>query len=87
MNYSCNGHIPGGVSGHAKTKKRPNSVVVERGYEDSGSTTSSKYVGPCPLVQMIIYVVYITAYIYNTKNVKIQLICIEVMDKNLDGKD
>lgn len=60
MNYSCNGHIPGGVSGHAKTKKRPNSVVVERRNEHRGCAACSKYICPCPFVQMVVYVVYIT---------------------------
>lgn len=60
MNDSCNGHIPSSVGGHSETKKWPNSVVVEWGYEHSGGTTSSKYVCPSPLVQMIVYIVDIT---------------------------
>lgn len=61
MNYGCNGHIPSSVGGHAKPKKRPDSVVVERGYEHSGGTASSEYVRPCPLVQIVIYIVYVAA--------------------------
>lgn len=61
MNEGCDRHIPGSVGSHTKSKERPNPIVVEGRYEYCGSTTSPKYVCPCPLVQMIIYVVYITA--------------------------
>lgn len=73
MNKGCNGHIPSCVRGHAKAKERPNPVVVEWGYEHCGSTTSSKNVGPSPLVQVIIDVVYVTAY-PKTKNILFSII-------------
>lgn len=63
MSKSCNGHVPSSVGGHAKAKKRPNTVVMEGGYKYGGCAASSKYVRPCPLVQMVIDVVYITVVI------------------------
>lgn len=59
VNQGSNGQIPGRIGGHTKTKKRPNPVIVERRNEDSCGTASSEDVGPCPLVQSVIYVVYI----------------------------
>lgn len=67
MNKGSNGQIPSSVSGHSKAKERPNPVVVERGNEHCGRTTSSEYVRPCPLVQIVIYIIYITAYIFFLK--------------------
>ena len=80
MDQGCNGQVPSGVGGHAKPKKRPNSVIVERGYENGRSTTSSEYVCPCPLVQMIVYVVYIAAYItQDTSTSKYPNCCIYII--------
>jgi len=62
MNKWCNGQIPSSVGGHAKTKEGPYPVVVKWWNEHCGGTTSPKYVGPSPFVQVIIDVVYITAY-------------------------
>jgi len=62
MSNGCNGQIPSSVGGHAKTKEGPYPVVVEWWDEHCGGTASSKYVGPSPLVQVVIYVVYITVY-------------------------
>lgn len=59
MKEGGNGKIPSSVSGHCKTQKRPNSVVMERRNKDSGGTTCSKYVGPCPLVKLLVYVIYV----------------------------
>lgn len=42
--------VPGGVGGHAKAEERPNTVIVERWYENGRGTTSTKYISPCPLV-------------------------------------
>jgi hypothetical protein len=63
MNKSCYGHVPGSVRGHTKTKKRPYTVVVKRGYENCGGTTSSKNISPSPLVQVVIDVVNITVLV------------------------
>lgn len=64
MNQCGDGQIPSGVSGHSKAQEGPNPVVVEGGYEHCGGTTSSEYVRPCPLVQIVIYVIYVTAQLY-----------------------
>lgn len=61
MNNSCNGQVPGCVSGHSKAKKGPNPIVMERRYENCSGTASSEDVGPCPLVQIVIDVIYVTA--------------------------
>jgi hypothetical protein len=62
MNKSCYGHVPGGICGHAKSKKRPNTVVMKRGYKNCCGTASSKNVSPSPLVHMVIDVVNITVH-------------------------
>ena len=62
MEDGCNGEVPSSVSGHQQSKKRPDPVVVEGRNEYCGCTTCSKYVCPCPLVQVIIYVIYIAAH-------------------------
>lgn len=59
-----NGHIPSRVSGHAKAKKRPKTIVMERGDEHSCSTACSEYVCPCAFVQMVIDIVYVTVIIF-----------------------
>lgn len=61
MKKRGNGEIPSSVSGHDQAKKGPNSVVVERRDEDGGGATRSEYVSPCPLVQIVIYVINIAA--------------------------
>ena len=61
MDKGSNGHIPSSVSGHHEAKERPNSVVMERRNENSGSTTSAKDISPSPLVQIVVYVIDITA--------------------------
>ena len=61
VDKGSNGHIPSSVSSHHKTKKRPNSVIVKRRNEDSGSTASAKDIRPSPLVQIVVYVIDITA--------------------------
>lgn len=68
VNKSCNGQVPGSVSGHAKPNKRPNTVIVKRRYEHRSRTACPEYICPCPLVQSVIYVIYITVSIFiNTK--------------------
>lgn len=64
MNNCSNGHVPGGVSSHAKAKERPNPVVVKWGYEDGCSTASSENVCPRSLIQSIVDVVDVTVLIY-----------------------
>lgn len=61
MNKGSNGQIPCSVSGHYKAKKCPDSVVMERRNEHSGSTAGTKYVSPSSLVKIVIDVVDITA--------------------------
>lgn len=61
MNESSNRHIPGRVCCHTKTQKRPDAVVVEGRDENSCRTARSEYIRPCPLVQPIVNVIYITA--------------------------
>lgn len=68
MDKGSNGHIPSSVSGHHKAKERPNSVIMERGNENSGSTASAKYISPSPLVQIVVYIIDVTA---KTKPIKI----------------
>ena len=65
MKEGGNGEIPSSVGGHEQAKKGPNSVVVKGRNKHSGGTACSKYVCPSPLVQVIIYVIYIAA---NTNN-------------------
>ena len=60
MNESCYSHVPSSVSGHSKSKKRPNTVIVEGGNEHRGGTASSKDVSPSPFIQVVIYVVNVT---------------------------
>ena len=72
INKGCNGQVPSCVRGHAKAKERPNPVVVEWGYEHCGGTACSENVSPSPLVQVIIYVVYVTAYPKNSLSPKKQ---------------
>lgn len=60
MHNCCYGEVPGRVCRHAKAKKRPDPIVVKRWYENCSSTASSKNVGPCSLVQMVVDVIYIT---------------------------
>ena len=59
VDKSGDGHVPSSVSGHPKPQKGPKPVVMERRDENSGSTTSSKNISPCSLVQMIIDVINI----------------------------
>lgn len=61
MDKGSNGHIPSSIGSHHEAKERPNSVIVERGYEDSGSAASAKDIGPSSLVQIVVYVIYVTA--------------------------
>lgn len=61
VDKGSNGHIPSSVGGHHEAKERPNSVIVERGDEDSGSTASAKDISPSPLVQIVVYVIDVTA--------------------------
>ena len=72
MNNSCYSQVPCRVSGHSKSKKWTDTVIVERGYEHSCSTASSKNIGPSPFVQLVIYVVDVTVGI--KKNAKIVII-------------
>lgn len=55
------GEIPSSVSGHGEAQKWPNSVVVERWNKYCGRTAGSEYVRPCPLVKLIVYVIYVAA--------------------------
>lgn len=60
VDQRSNGQIPSSIGGHDKAQKRPNPVVVERGDEHCSSTACTKDVGPCSLVQLVIYIVYVT---------------------------
>lgn len=71
MNKGCNGQIPSCVRGHAKANEGPYPVVVEWGYEHCGGTTSSENISPSPFVQVVIYVVYVTACIPQKSKTKI----------------
>lgn len=62
MEDGGNGEVPSSVSGHQKTKKGPDSVVPKGRNEHSSGTASPKDVRPSSLVQVIIYVINITAY-------------------------
>lgn len=59
MKERGNCEIPGSVSGHEEAQKGPDSVVVKGRNKDSGGTASSKDVSPSPLVQVVIYVIYV----------------------------
>ena len=61
MEERGNGEIPCSVGGHYKAKKWPDSVIVKWRNKDCGCTTSPKDVSPSPLVQVIIYVIYVAA--------------------------
>lgn len=83
MNESCNRQIPGRVSGHTKTQKRPDAVVVEGRDEYGRCTARSEYIRPCPLVQTIVNVIYITATPTKTKKKKIRIqVLILIKKKN-----
>lgn len=86
MEKGSYGHIPCSVSGHNKAQEWPDSVIVERRDEDCCCTTGTKDVSPCSLVQIVIYVVYVTVtehymlaydyiYIYIYSNFKIVAYC------------
>ena len=70
MKDGCNSKVPSRVSGHSKTQKRPDSVIVEGRYEHSGGTASSKNISPSPFIQFVIYVVYVTVCIKEASNKK-----------------
>lgn len=59
MKERCNCEVPCSVSGHEKAQKGPDSVVVKGGNKDSGGTASSEDISPSPLVQVVIYVIYV----------------------------
>ena len=61
MEEGCNSEVPGSVSGHDQAQEGPDSVVVEWRNKDCGGTAGSEDVSPCPLVQIIIYVIYVAA--------------------------
>lgn len=61
MKKSSSGEVPGSEGGHEETEKRPNSIVMERRNEHCCGTTCPKYVCPCPLIELVIYVVYVAA--------------------------
>ena len=61
MKERGNCEVPSSVSGHEEAKKGPDSVVVEGRDKYSGGTACSKDVSPTPLIQIIIYVIYVAA--------------------------
>ena len=61
MDNGGDGQVPCGVSGHTQAEKWPNPVIMERRYKNSGCTTCTEYVSPCSLVQVIVYVINVTA--------------------------
>lgn len=60
MKQSSNGHVPRCVGRHDKANEGPDSVVVEGRNKYCGGAASPKDVCPCPLVQVIVYVVDVT---------------------------
>lgn len=60
MGKGSYGHIPCSVSGHHEAQEWPDSVVVERRDEDRCCTACPKDVSPSSLVQIVVYVVYVT---------------------------
>lgn len=62
MEKGSNGKVPGSESGHDKSQERPDSVIVEGRDEHSCRTAGSKYVCPSSLVEVVVYVVYVTAW-------------------------
>jgi hypothetical protein len=62
MKKSSNADIPGSKGGHKKPEKRPNSIVMEGRNEHCCGTACPKYVRPCPLIKLVIYVVYVAAH-------------------------
>jgi len=56
-----NSEVPSSVSGHEEAKRGPDSVVVEGRDKYSGGTACSKDISPSPLIQIIIYVIYVAA--------------------------
>lgn len=68
-----NGHIPGGVSGHAEAEKRPDSVVMKGRDEHSGGTASTKNISPCSLIQSVVDVVNVTVLIRKNKIIDFEI--------------
>ncbi len=54
MGECSDSHVPSSVRNHNKTKERPKSVVAECWHQYCQHATSSKYVGPFSLVQVVI---------------------------------
>lgn len=67
MNKGCYCQVPSSVSGHSKSQKRPNTVIVKRRYEHRGGTASSKDISPSSFIQVVIYVVDVTVFATGTK--------------------
>lgn len=61
MEKRGNGEVPSSVCSHEKAKKWPDSVIMKGRNEDGGGTTCPEYVSPSPLVQIIVYVIYVAA--------------------------
>lgn len=53
------GEVPGGVGGHAEAKEGPHPVVMEGWDEHCRRAAGAEDIGPCSLVEPIVYVVYI----------------------------
>lgn len=69
MDGGGDGEVPGGVGGHAEAEEGPDAVVVEGGDEHRGGAARPEYVRPCPLVQPVVDVVYVTAMHYNFSDI------------------
>lgn len=59
MQEGGDGEVPGGEGGHAEAEEGPNPVVVEGGDEHRGGAARPEDVRPRPLVQPVVYVVYV----------------------------
>lgn len=73
MDNSGYGQVPGRISGHAKAKKRPNTVVVKGRNEHSGGAASSKNIGPCSLIQSVVDVVNVTVFIRKKQRLDVNI--------------
>ena len=63
MDGGGDGEVPGGVGGHSEAEEGPDAVVVEGGDEDGGGAARAEDVRPRPLVQPVVDVVDVAAFI------------------------
>lgn len=82
-----NGEIPGGVSGHEEAEEGPHPIIVEGWDEHCRRTARPKYVRPSPLVQVVVYIVYVTETNDNQSSHHLlyiyMYVCIPQLDRSL----